>query len=84
MGVLQAHIYVVSEPSFLMCLAPERYWCAATTAVGQLGQPGAGGIASVVGRRRRCSGRGGGCVADAPLLQTSSRDVLVLISCPEI
>jgi hypothetical protein len=67
-----------------MCLAPECYWCAATTAVGQLGQPGAGGVASVVGRRRRCSGRGGGCVADAPLLQTSSRDVLVLISCPEI
>jgi hypothetical protein len=67
-----------------MCLAPERYWCAATTAVGQLGQPGAGGVASVVGRRRRCSGRGGGRVADAPLFQTSSRYVLVLISWPEI
>jgi hypothetical protein len=63
-----------------MCLAPERYRCAVTTAFGQLGQPGAGGVASVVGRRRRCSGRGGGRVADAPLLSTSSRYVLVLIS----
>ena len=63
-----------------MCLAPERYWCSVTTAVGQLGQPGAGGVASLVGRRRRCSGRGGGRVADAPLLSTSSRYVLVLIS----
>jgi len=77
-------MYVVFEPSFLMCLAPECYWCSATTAVGHLGQPGAGGVASVVGRRRRCSGRGGGRVADAPLLQTSSRYVLVLIRCPEI
>jgi len=45
---------------------------------------GGGGVASVVGRRRRCSGRGGDRVVDAPLLQTSSRYVLVLIRCPEI
>ncbi len=63
-----------------MCLAAERYWCSATTAVGQLGQSGAGGVASLVGRRRRSSGHSGGCVADAPLLSTSSRYVLVLIS----
>ncbi len=56
-----------------MSLAAERYWCAATTAVGQLGQPGAGGVASLVGRRRRSSGHGGGRVTDAPLLSTSSR-----------
>jgi hypothetical protein len=74
------HIFMVSEPSFLMCLAAECYWCAATTAVGQLGQPGAGGVASLVGRRRRSSGHGGGRVVDAPLLSTSSRYVLVLIS----
>ncbi len=63
-----------------MCLASERDRCEAPTAVGRVGQPGAGGVASMVGRRRRCSGRGGGRVADAPLFPTSSRYVLVLIS----
>jgi len=63
-----------------MCLATERYWCAATTAFGQLVQPGAGGVVSLVGRRRCCSGHSGGRVADAPLLSPSSRYVLVLIS----
>jgi len=65
---------------FFMCLDPECHRCQVTTAVGRVGQPGAGGVASMVGRRRRCSGRGGGRVADAPLFQTSSRYVLVLIS----
>jgi hypothetical protein len=63
-----------------MCLAPERDRCAVITASGHLGQPGAGGVDSLVGRRRRCRGYSGGCVADAPLLSTSSRYVLVLIS----
>jgi hypothetical protein len=63
-----------------MCLAPERDRCAAITASGHLGQPGAGGADSLVGRRRRCRGHGGGCVADAPLLSPSSRHFLVLIS----
>ena len=67
-----------------MCLDSERDRCEAPTAVGRMGQPGAGGVASMMGRRRRCSGRGGGRVADAPLLSTSSRYVLVLIICPEI
>ncbi len=72
--------YVVSELSFLMCLAAERYRCAATTTSGHLGEPGAGGVDRLVGRRRRCCGHRGGCVADATLFQTSSRYVLVLIS----
>jgi hypothetical protein len=76
--------YLCSEPSFLMCLAAERYWCPVTTAVGHLGQPGAGGVVSLVGRRRCSSGHSGGRVADSPLLQTASRYVLVLIRCPEI
>jgi hypothetical protein len=63
-----------------MFLDPERHGCQITTAVGRVGQPGAGGVASVVGRRRRYRGCGGGRVADAPLLQTSSRNVLVLLS----
>jgi hypothetical protein len=67
-----------------MCLDSERDRCEASPAIGGVGPPGAGGCASLVGRRRRYRGRGGGCVADAPLHQTSSRDVLVLISCPEI
>jgi hypothetical protein len=72
------HIFIVSEPSFLMCLAAERYRC--SVASGHLGQPGAGSIASLVGRRRCCRGHSGGCVADAPLFSPSSRYVLVLIS----
>jgi hypothetical protein len=79
-GVLSAHFYVVSEPSFLMCLAPERDRCSVIAASGHLGQPGAGGVVSLVGRRRRGSGHSGGCVADALLLSPSSRYVLVLIS----
>jgi hypothetical protein len=65
---------------FCCVLAPECYWCAATTAAGQLGQPGAGSVASLVGRWRRSSGHGGGRLADAPLLSLSSRYILVLIS----
>jgi len=67
-GVLSAHFYVVFEPSFLMCVAPERDRCSVIAACGHLGQPGAGGVASLVGRRRRRRGHRGGCVADAPLL----------------
>jgi hypothetical protein len=63
-----------------MCLAPERDWCPVTTTSGHLGEPGAGGVDRLVGRRRRCRCHRGGCVADAPLFQTSSRYVLVLIS----
>ena len=69
----------MSEPSFLMCLAPERDRCPVTTTSGHLGEPGAGGVDRLVGRRRRCRGHGGGCVADAPLLSPSSRYFLVLI-----
>ena len=63
-----------------MCLASERDRCEAPTAVGRVGSPGAGGGASVVGRRRRYRGRGCGRLADAPLFQTSGRYVLVLLS----
>jgi len=67
-----------------MCLAAERYWCPVTTAVGHLGQPGAGGVVSLVGWRRRSSGHSGGSVADSPVLSASSRNLLVLIRFPEI
>jgi hypothetical protein len=63
-----------------MCLAAERDRRAATTTSGYLGEPGAGGVDRLVGRRRRCCGYRGGCVVDAPLFQKSSRYVLVLIS----
>ncbi len=79
-GSAVSTVDVVSEPSFLMCLDPERHRCEATPAVGGVGPPGAGGGASVVGRRRRHRGRGGGRLADAPLFQTSGRYVLVLLS----
>jgi hypothetical protein len=63
-----------------MFLATERYRCEATTTSGHLGEPGAGGVDRLVGRRRRCRCDGSGCVADAPLLSPSGRYVLVLIS----
>jgi hypothetical protein len=62
-----------------MCLAAERDWCVATTTSGHLGEPGAGGVDRLVGRRRCCRGHGGCCVADALLLSPSSRYFLVLI-----
>jgi hypothetical protein len=62
-----------------MCLAAECYRCPVTTARGHLGQPGAGGVDRLVGRRRRSCGYGGGCVADVPILSSSSRYFLVLI-----
>ncbi len=80
MGVLEAQFDIVSEPSFWMCLDPERHRCEATPAVGGVGPPGAGGGASVVGRRRRHRGCVGGRLADSPLFQTSGRYVLVLLS----
>ncbi len=79
-GSAVSTVDVVSEPSSLMCLDPECHRCEVTTAVGWVGPPGAGGSASVVGRRRRPRGRGGGRLADAPLFQTSGRYVLVLLS----
>ncbi len=75
-----SQVFVVSEPLFLMFLATERYRCEATTTSGHLGEPGAGGVDRLVGRRRRCRCDGSGCVADAPLLSPSGRYVLVLIS----
>ncbi len=78
--MLLTHIYFVSEPSILMCLAAECDRRAVTATRGHLGQPGAGGADPLVGRRRRCCGHGGGCVADAPLLSPSGRHLLVLIS----
>jgi hypothetical protein len=63
-----------------MCLAAECDRCPVTTTRGHLGQPGAGGVDRLVGRRRRSCGHGGGCVADAPLLSPSGRHLLVLIS----
>jgi hypothetical protein len=80
-GSAVSTVYVVSEPLFLMCLDPECHWCEATPAVGGVGPPGAGCGADMVGRRRRYRGCGGGRVADAPLFPTSSRYVLVLLSC---
>jgi hypothetical protein len=79
-GSAVSTVDVVSEPLSLMCLDPECHRCEVTTAVGRVGPPGAGGGASVVGRRRRYRGRGGGRLADAPLFQTSGRYVLVLLS----
>ncbi len=58
---------VVSDPSFLMCLAAECNRCAVAAACGHLGESGAGGVDRLVGRRRRSRGHGGGGVADAPL-----------------
>jgi hypothetical protein len=63
-----------------MCLAAECDRRAVTATRGHLGQPGAGGADRLVGRRCRCCGHGGGCVADAPLLSPSGRHLLVLIS----
>jgi hypothetical protein len=63
-----------------MCLAAERYRCAATTTSGHLGEPGAGGVDRLVGRRRRSCGHSCGRVADAPLLSPSGCHLLVLIS----
>ncbi len=79
-GFVVNTIYVVSEPSFLMCLAAECDRRAVTATRGHLGQPGAGGADRLVGRRCRCCGHGGGCAADAPLLSPSGRHLLVLIS----
>jgi hypothetical protein len=67
-----------------MCLAAECDRCAVTATRGHLGQPGAGGADRLVGRRCRCCGHGGGCVADAPLLSPSGRHLLVLISHPKL
>ena len=62
-----------------MCLAAECNRRQVASTCGHLGQPGAGGVASVVGRQRRYRGRGCGRLADAPLFQTSGRYVLVLL-----
>jgi len=73
-------VFVLSEPSFLMCLDPKCNWCTPTRAIGRVGAPGAGGGAGAVGRRCCHRGHGGGRLADAPVFQTSGRYVLVLLS----
>ncbi len=54
-------VFVLSEPSNLMCLDTECHRCAITRAVGRVGAAGVGGSAGVVGRRRCHRGCGWPC-----------------------
>jgi hypothetical protein len=68
----------LAERCILMCSDTERHGSPSSRAVGRLGAAGVGGGAGVVGRRRCHGGCGGGRLADAPLLSTSGRYVLVV------
>jgi hypothetical protein len=73
--VLEAQF--LAERCILMFLDTERLGSPSSRAVGRLGAAGVGGGAGVVGRRRCHGGCGGSRLADAPLLSTSGRYVLV-------